>query len=55
MATLRSLEWGGVPVVVEVLGWDEAFLGPGEGHGDLGDPREFAQHIRDDRARRRPT
>ena len=42
MATLRSLEWGGVPVVVEVLGWDEAFLGPGEGHGDLGDPRAFA-------------
>ncbi|MDX6360682.1 MAG: polymerase, partial [Nocardioidaceae bacterium] len=47
MATLRSLSWGGVPVVVEVLGWDEAFLGPGEGHGDLDDPREFAQHIRD--------
>jgi DNA polymerase-4 len=36
-----------VPVVVEVLGWDEAFLGPGEGHGELGDPREFAEHIRD--------
>ena len=47
MATLRGLEWGGVPVVVEVLGWDEAFLGPGEGHGELGDPRAFAQHIRD--------
>ncbi len=46
MATLRSLTWGGVPVVVEVLGWDEAFLGPGEGHGELGDPRVFAQHIR---------
>jgi DNA polymerase-4 len=46
MATLRSLSWGGVPVVVEVLGWDEAFLGPGPGHGDLGDPRVFAQHIR---------
>jgi DNA polymerase IV len=46
MTTLRSLRWGGVPVVVEVLGWDEAFVGPGEGHGDLGDPREFAQHIR---------
>ena len=38
MDTLRGLEWGGVPVVVEVLGWDEAFLGPGEGHGALGDP-----------------
>jgi DNA polymerase-4 len=48
MATLRGLEWGGVPVVVEVLGWDEAFLGPGEGHGDLGDPRAFAQHVRDE-------
>jgi DNA polymerase IV len=47
MATLRGLEWGGVPVVVEVLGWDEAFLGPGEGHGELGDPRAFAQHIRE--------
>ena len=29
MATLRSLEWGGRPVVVEVLGWDEAFLAAG--------------------------
>ena len=37
MDTLRSLEWGGVPVVLEVLGWDEAFLGPGPGHGELGD------------------
>ena len=47
METLRGLEWGGVPVVVEVLGWDEAFLGPGEGHGELGEPRGFAQQIRD--------
>jgi len=47
MAALRSLEWGGVPVVLEVLGWDEAFLGPGRGHGDLGDPFAFAAHIRD--------
>ena len=47
MATLRSLEWGGVPVVLEVLGWDEAFLGAGPGHGDLGDPFEFAARIRD--------
>lgn len=46
MATLRGLEWGGVPVVVEVLGWDEAFLAPGPGHGELGDPEEFAAHIR---------
>ena len=28
---LRGLEWGGVPVLVEVLGWDEAFVGPGPG------------------------
>ncbi|QZY30746.1 DNA polymerase IV [Nocardioides coralli] len=46
MATLRSLEWGGVPVVLEVLGWDEAFLGAGEGHGDLGDPVAFAATVR---------
>jgi DNA polymerase-4 len=46
MATLRGLEWGGVPVVVEVLGWDEAFLAAGPGHGELGDPRAFAEHVR---------
>lgn len=46
MATLRSLTWGGVPVVVEVLGWDEAFLAPGPGHGELGDPREWAERCR---------
>ena len=47
MDTLRSLEWGGVPVVVEVLGWDEAFLAAGEGRAeDLGDPRDFAEHVR---------
>ena len=46
MATLRSLAWGGVPVVLEVLGWDEAFLAAGEGHGDLGDPRELAEEVR---------
>jgi DNA polymerase IV len=46
MAALRGLEWGGVPVVLEVLGWDEAFLAAGPGHGDLGDPRAFAGHIR---------
>ena len=64
MDTLRSLEWGGRPVVVEVLGWDEAFVAadrsPAEGVGggpsqaapaaepDLGDPRDFAQLIRDE-------
>lgn len=46
MATLRGLEWGGVPVVLEVLGWDEAFLAAGEGHGELGDPAGFADHLR---------
>lgn len=46
MATLRSLTWGGPPVLVEVLGWDEAFLGPGPGHGSLGEPERFAEAIR---------
>jgi DNA polymerase-4 len=46
MATLRSLTWGGAPVVLEVLGWDEAFLAAGEGHGELGDPFDFAATIR---------
>jgi DNA polymerase IV len=54
MEVLRSLEWGGAPVVVEVLGWDEAFVAAGEGAGGgtprtataLGDPREFAQLVR---------
>src|SRR4051794_22807064 len=51
MGTLRSLEWGGRPVVVEVLGWDEAFLAagprPGGAHvtgraGQLGRGRPWA-------------
>jgi DNA polymerase-4 len=47
MDTLRSLEWDGVPVDVEVLGWDEAFVaarrpGPGEG----ADPVAFAEQVR---------
>jgi len=49
MNALRGLTWGGVPVVVEVLGWDEAFLGPGEGAGDLGDladQRAMADRVR---------
>ena len=51
MATLRALRWAGVPVVVEVLGWDEAFVAAapveGVGGGPLwpGDPREFAAQI----------
>jgi DNA polymerase IV len=52
METLRSLEWGGRPVVVEVLGWDEAFLaaGPvpgGEAAVEDVDPVAFAAHIRE--------
>ena len=47
MDTLRGLEWGGVPVVLQVLGWDEAFLAPGEGHGELGDPAAFATLLRE--------
>ena len=47
MDTLRSLEWDGVPVDVEVLGWDEAFLAPrGPGPGQAGDPVAFAEQIR---------
>jgi DNA polymerase-4 len=46
MDVLRGLEWGGVPVLVEVLGWDEAFVGAGPGHGDLGSPVEFGERIR---------
>ncbi|MDF1604040.1 DNA polymerase IV [Nocardioides sp. YIM 152315] len=46
MAALRALTWGGAPVVLEVLGWDEAFLAPGPAHGELGDPREYAGRVR---------
>ncbi len=45
METLRSLSWGGVPVLVQVLGWDEAFVGPGPQHGDLEDPEDMAAHV----------
>lgn len=46
MDVLRGLEWGGVPVLVEVLGWDEAFVGAGPGHGELGSPIEFGERVR---------
>ena len=45
MGTLRSLEWGGRPVVVEVLGWDEAFVGP-DPLAVPTDPVVFAAEIR---------
>jgi DNA polymerase-4 len=47
MATLRALRWGADPVVVQVLGWDEAFLGtpPGVATGER-DPVAFGQQIR---------
>jgi DNA polymerase-4 len=47
METLRSLEWGGAPVVVEVLGWDEAFLAAGPEATGEADPVAFAAHIRE--------
>jgi DNA polymerase-4 len=55
MDTLRSLEWDGVPVDVEVLGWDEAFLAArqraagqveGQVEGRADDPVAFAEQIR---------
>ncbi len=39
MDTLRSLDWGGRRVVVDVLGWDEAFLAAGPRPGDEADLR----------------
>jgi DNA polymerase-4 len=47
METLRALRWGGVPVLVQVLGWDVAFVGPGPGHGELGDPEDMATLVMD--------
>ncbi len=61
MAALRAQHWDGDPVVVEVLGWDEAFVAPGlqaQGEGEGGgspregppvagrDPVAFAQQVR---------
>jgi DNA polymerase-4 len=47
MATLRSLTWDDDPVVVEVLGWDEAFVAarPPVNTSDR-DPFAFAAHVR---------
>ena len=48
MATLRALTWDGDPVVVEVLGWDEAFLAarPPVDTGER-DPFAFAARVRE--------
>ena len=43
MGTLRSLEWGGRQVVVDVLGWDEAFLAAGPRPGDQDAPSRTGQ------------
>ena len=43
MDTLRALEWGGRPVVLEVLGWDEAFLAAGPRPGEETAVRAGAQ------------
>ncbi|THI95857.1 DNA polymerase IV [Nocardioides sp.] len=53
MRTLRSLRWGPAPVVVQVLGWDEAFVADGSSSGaealpahTLADAVAFAQQVR---------
>lgn len=45
MATLRALLWDGDPVDVQVLGWDEAFIGPRAGSAAR-DPQPFAEQVR---------
>ncbi len=45
MDTLRRLRWDEDAVDLQVLGWDEAFVGPRSG-GTGGDPRAFAEQIR---------
>ena len=47
MATLRALRWLGDPVDVQVLGWDEAFVGLAPPASDTDrDPWAFAEQIR---------
>lgn len=49
MATLRALRWHDRPVDVEVLGWDEAFVGlrePDAAGAEGLDPQAFAEQIR---------
>ena len=48
MATLKAMTWDGDPVVVQVLGWDEAFVAarpPADTSGR--DPFEFARQVRE--------
>ena len=45
MAALRALSWDGEPVDVQVLGWDEAFIGPRAGSA-VADPQAFAERVR---------
>ena len=58
MHTLRALRWREQPVVVQVLGWDEAFLAVGDGEEDRAglldedDARGLAQHVRTEVLRR---
>ncbi|GAA1920460.1 DNA polymerase IV [Nocardioides lentus] len=49
MGVLRDLTWAGDPVVLEVLGWDEAFLAPSRravAAGETGDPVAYADGVR---------
>ncbi|WP_216654124.1 DNA polymerase IV [Nocardioides sp. zg-DK7169] len=46
MATLRELTWGGAPVVVEVLGWDEAFVAADPPAALGSDPQPVADRAR---------
>lgn len=48
MATLRAALWSGDPVDVQVLGWDEAFVGlrPGADPARVHDPEAFADQLR---------
>jgi len=46
MATLRALTWAGAPVVVEVLGWDEAFVAADPPASLASDPQPVADQAR---------
>ncbi len=47
MAAVRAVLWGGAPVAVQVIGWDEAFVGPAPAsHHPAEDPVEVAAELR---------